>query len=107
VFCVCNIQEQLLRNRKTYIFNRAPLYLEEHTDGRKKDNDDDNINIVISLEDENGNEDGKMLSVIPRDDIQKGSALDLGTRIDKNSGTRIDKNSEMRNKETKKGKYSY
>jgi hypothetical protein len=28
MFCVCNIQEQLLRNRKTYIFNKAPLYLE-------------------------------------------------------------------------------
>jgi hypothetical protein len=26
MFCVCNIQEQLLRNRKTYIFNKAPLY---------------------------------------------------------------------------------
>jgi hypothetical protein len=25
MFCVCNIQEQLLRNRKTYVFNKAPL----------------------------------------------------------------------------------
>ena len=59
--------------------------LEERKEDRKKDIDDDSINLVISLEDENGNEDEKRLSVIPRDDIQKGSALDLGARIDKNS----------------------
>ena len=59
--------------------------LDEHADERRVENDNDNINLVISLEDENGNDDHKTLSVIPKDNIQKGSALDLGTRLDKNS----------------------
>ena len=47
---------------------------------KETENDNDSGCLVISLEDENANVEEKIISVIPKDDIQRGSALDLDNK---------------------------
>ena len=77
---LCLYQSSVDRNVK---FVAVPL--DNHKREPKRDESDEGVNLVISLEDDNENNDNRLVTVIPKDDIEKGSALDLCGRLDKNS----------------------